>query len=74
MHGALFSFSGFQNTIQYRYINKETIEIDFEGFREDISNASVDSVVILHACGHNPTGLDLSKEQWRTIAGIMKVS
>lgn len=55
-------------------MNRETIEIDFEGFCEDISNAPVDSVVILHACGHNPSGLDLSKEQWRTVAEIMKVS
>jgi len=74
MHDSIFSFSGFQNKIQYRYMNRETIEIDFEGFCEDISNAPVDSVVILHACGHNPSGLDLSKEQWRTVAEIMKVS
>ncbi|XP_001943882.1 aspartate aminotransferase, cytoplasmic [Acyrthosiphon pisum] len=72
MHGTVFSLSGFKNKIQYRYINRETIEIDFEGLCEDISNAPSDSVVILHACGHNPTGLDPSKEQWRTIAEIMK--
>ncbi|XP_022173895.1 aspartate aminotransferase, cytoplasmic-like isoform X2 [Myzus persicae] len=72
LHGTLFSFSGFRNEIQYRYMNKETIDIDFEGLCEDISNASVDSVIILHVCGHNPTGLDLTKEQWKTIAEIMK--
>lgn len=30
------------------------------------------SVVILHACAHNPTGFDPSKEQWREIARLMK--
>lgn len=55
-------------------MNRETKAIDFDGLCEDISNATVDSVVILHACGHNPTGLDLTKDQWRTIAEIMKVS
>lgn len=74
MHGSVFSLSGFQNTFQYRYMNRESKEIDFEGFSEDLSNASVNSVVILHACGHNPTGLDLTKEQWRKIAEIIKVS
>ncbi|XP_060842917.1 aspartate aminotransferase, cytoplasmic-like isoform X1 [Rhopalosiphum padi] len=72
MHGTVFSFSGFQNILQYRYLNRETKLIDFEGFCEDISNAPIDSVIILHACGHNPTGLDLTKEQWKIIAEIMK--
>ncbi|KAF0767189.1 aspartate aminotransferase, cytoplasmic-like isoform X1, partial [Aphis craccivora] len=72
MHGTVFSFSGFSNKFEYRYLNKETKLIDFEGFCEDMSNAPIDSVVILHACGHNPTGLDLTKEQWRTISIIMK--
>ncbi|KAE9541758.1 hypothetical protein AGLY_003749 [Aphis glycines] len=72
IHGTVFSFSGFQNMIQYRYLSRETKSIDFEGLCEDISNAPFHSVVLLHACGHNPTGLDLTKEQWRTIAEIMK--
>ncbi|XP_027851284.2 aspartate aminotransferase, cytoplasmic-like isoform X1 [Aphis gossypii] len=72
MHGTVFSFSGFSNKFKYRYLNKETKLIDFEGFCEDMSNAPIDSVVILHACGHNPTGLDLTKEQWRTVSEIMK--
>uniref|UniRef100_A0A2H8TUG7 aspartate transaminase n=1 Tax=Melanaphis sacchari TaxID=742174 RepID=A0A2H8TUG7_9HEMI len=72
VHGELFLYSGFQNKFQYRYLNRETKSIDFEGFCEDISNAPIDSVVLLHACGHNPTGLDLTKEQWKTIAKIMK--
>ena len=32
------------------------------------------SIVILHACAHNPTGVDPTKEQWRSIADVMEVS
>jgi len=41
---------------------------------EDLSNAAPNSVIILHACGHNPTGVDLTKEQWIAVAKIIKIS
>lgn len=37
-----------------------------------LKQAEPNSVVILHACAHNPTGFDPSKEQWREIAHLMK--
>ena len=37
---------------------------------EDLSNAPAKSVIVLHACAHNPTGLDPTKEQWEKIADI----
>ena len=37
---------------------------------EDLHNAPVGSVVLLHACAHNPTGVDPTPEQWQ---GILKV-
>lgn len=37
-----------------------------------LRQAEPNSVVILHACAHNPTGFDPSKEQWREIAQLMK--
>ncbi len=39
-----------------------------------IQNAPEGSVFILHACAHNPTGVDPNKEQWKGIMDIMKVS
>ncbi len=39
-----------------------------------IQNAPEGSVFILHACAHNPTGVDPNKEQWKGIMGVMKVS
>lgn len=37
-----------------------------------LNTAEPGSVIILHACAHNPTGLDPTPEQWREIGGIMK--
>lgn len=69
----MFLASGYPNVLTYRYLNKEMNVIDFKGFCEDISSAPQNSVIILHACGHNPTGLDISKDQWKIIAEIIKV-
>lgn len=38
----------------------------------DLNNAPQNAVIILHACAHNPTGIDLSEEQWKQIASVMK--
>lgn len=39
---------------------------------EDLSNAQAGSVVLLHACAHNPTGVDPLPEEWKAIAEVMK--
>lgn len=36
--------------------------------------APENAVVVLHACAHNPTGVDPSREQWKEIAEVVKVS
>lgn len=40
---------------------------------EDLENAPDGSVILLHACAHNPTGCDPTQQQWITIANIMEV-
>lgn len=65
--------SGFKEAKTYRYWNEEKRSLDCDGFFEDLLNAPEQSVIILHGCAHNPTGLDPTKEQWKQIAGIMKV-
>lgn len=52
------------NTIQYRYYNPITKGLDFEGMIEDFKSAPEGSVVIIQTAGHNPTGVDIQKEQW----------
>ena len=53
------------NVKQYRYYNKSTVGLDFTGMMEDITVMPTGSVVLLHACAHNPTGIDLNDEQWK---------
>ncbi|KAM0431882.1 hypothetical protein ACHAPT_005135 [Fusarium lateritium] len=56
----------------YPYFHKETKGLDFEGFKETLQSAPEGSVFVLHACAHNPTGVDPTQEQWTEIAAIMK--
>lgn len=70
-HGAVFKDSGLE-VEKYRYYNKETIGLDFEGMVEDIKNAPKQSVFLLHACAHNPTGVDPTPEQWKEISNAIK--
>ncbi|XP_034254523.1 aspartate aminotransferase, cytoplasmic [Thrips palmi] len=71
-HGLIFSNAGFTEPRQYRYWNPETRNIDFEGMLEDLKNAPKGSVIILHACAHNPTGCDPTPEQWEKIADVIE--
>lgn len=57
---------------KYRYWNEEQMEIDFEGMISDLERASERSIIILHASGHNPTGLDISQTQWTKVAEVCK--
>jgi len=70
-HKAVFSDSGLQ-VKQYRYYNKDTIGLDFDGMVEDIKKMPKGSMILLHACAHNPTGVDPTEEQWRAISDAVK--
>ena len=52
---------------EYRYYDPNTKGLNFGGLKEDLTNAPEGSVVILHACAHNPTGVDLNKPQWNEL-------
>ncbi|BAE58257.1 unnamed protein product [Aspergillus oryzae RIB40] len=70
-HNAVFKDSGLE-VEKYRYYNKDTIGLDFEGLIADIKAAPENSIILLHACAHNPTGVDPTQEQWRQISDVMK--
>ncbi|ODQ63927.1 mitochondrial TPA: aspartate transaminase [Nadsonia fulvescens var. elongata DSM 6958] len=70
-HAAVFRSSGLQPET-YRYYNKETIGLDFEGLIEDLKNAEDGTAVLLHACAHNPTGVDPTPDQWKQISEVVK--
>lgn len=54
-------------TEMYRYYDRSTNFLAFEGMLEDIKNAPKGSIILLHACAHNPTGCDPTPEQWNEI-------
>ncbi|RNF05182.1 putative aspartate aminotransferase [Trypanosoma rangeli] len=71
-HYAVMSTAGLTDLRQYRYYNDTRRCLDFEGLMEDLGAAPAGSVVILHACAHNPTGMDPTHEQWGEIAKLFK--
>lgn len=55
---------------EYRYYKAETHDKDFDAMVEDLSSAQAGDLVLLHGCCHNPTGIDLTQTQWKTIAQL----
>lgn len=70
-HGSVFAASGIQIR-QYRYFDKKTKGLDINGMIEDLEAATAGSVVLLHTCAHNPTGVDPTEAQWQQIADVCK--
>ncbi|KAK3675153.1 aspartate transaminase aat1 [Recurvomyces mirabilis] len=70
-HKAVFLDSGLE-VKQYRYYNKDTIGLDFDGMIADIKAMPKNSILLLHACAHNPTGIDPTEEQWKGISDAVK--
>ncbi|ATZ45342.1 Bcaat2 [Botrytis cinerea B05.10] len=55
----------------YPYYNKESHTIDFENMITNLRKEAIaGDVIILHACAHNPTGMDLDKQQWKVVADV----
>lgn len=65
-HNAIFTSQGVQ-TVSYPYWQASTKTLDMSGFLESIRNAPNGSIILLHACAHNPTGLDPTQRQWSDI-------
>ncbi|UGQ44867.1 amino acid aminotransferase [Massilia endophytica] len=62
-HRALFESAGFKVN-NYAYFDAATHGVNFAGMLADLKAMPAGSVVVLHACCHNPTGADLTQEQW----------
>ncbi|KAF9521201.1 hypothetical protein BS47DRAFT_1335319 [Hydnum rufescens UP504] len=69
-HDAIFKNVGI-TPVDYPYYNPATIGLDYNGFLAALRNAVPRSVFLLHACAHNPTGVDPTKKQWTAIADVM---
>ncbi len=71
-HRALFESAGFVVN-SYAYYNAATHGVNFSAMLADLSAMPRGSIVLLHACCHNPTGADLNSEQWgEVIAAVAK--
>ncbi|CAG8775524.1 28898_t:CDS:2 [Dentiscutata erythropus] len=70
-HKPIFNNVGFE-VRDYAYYNPKTIGLDFDGMLDSLDNAPEGSIILLHACAHNPTGVDPTQEQWKAIADVME--
>ncbi|RZA10118.1 MAG: aminotransferase class I/II-fold pyridoxal phosphate-dependent enzyme, partial [Proteobacteria bacterium] len=62
-HRALFETAGF-NVQNYRYYDATSNDVNRSGMLEDLDALPAGSIVVLHACCHNPTGVDLGASDW----------
>lgn len=68
-HRALFEAAGF--TVEtYPYFDPATRGVAFDAMRDFLATQQAGTIVLLHACCHNPTGADLSAAQWREIVAV----
>jgi aromatic-amino-acid transaminase len=70
-HRALFTNAGFE-VVSYPYYDAKRRGIDFEAMLASLESAAAGTVVVLHACCHNPTGYDLTPDQWSQVVGAVK--
>jgi aspartate/tyrosine/aromatic aminotransferase len=68
-HNGIFGAAGFEIK-QYGYYNPESRDLDFDLLMNDLQNIPVGDVVVLHACCHNPSGVDLTNDQWKQVATL----
>ena len=70
-HRAVFGAAGF-DVLEYSYFDAQTHGVDFPAMLADLQKLQPGTVVLLHACCHNPTGADLTVDQWKQVAEVLK--
>jgi len=70
-HIPIFKNAG-MDVRKYRYYDSATSTLDYEGLKSDIEAMPEQSIILLHACAHNPTGMDPTMEQWAEISHLIK--
>ncbi|CDF95731.1 MULTISPECIES: amino acid aminotransferase [unclassified Pseudomonas] len=69
IHETIFATAGVKAS-HYPYVGSDN-RLDFEAMLAALSQAPKGDVVLLHACCHNPTGFDLSQDQWRQVLEVV---
>src|SRR5438477_6472114 len=70
-HRQLFEAAGF-TVRNYPYYDPKTHGLDFPGMRSALNSLPAGAIVVLHACCHNPTGVDLNAQQWSEVLAIVQ--
>ena len=70
-HDGVFTAAGL-TVKSYPYYDYENKCLDFEGMLEALKQVSADDAVLIHACCHNPSGMDLDQQQWQQVAQVAR--
>ena len=70
-HRQLFEAAGFQ-VEDYPYYDASTRGINFAGMKASLLGLPAGSIVVLHACCHNPTGADMTTDQWKDVVAAIR--
>ncbi|MFV3406201.1 amino acid aminotransferase [Pseudomonas sp. NY15463] len=70
-HRAIFEGAGFK-VHSYPYFDAATRGVDFAGMLATLNTLPANSIVLLHPCCHNPTGVDLEPGQWQQVVEVVK--
>jgi len=70
-HRQLFEAAGFKVSA-YPYYDPRTRGVDFAAMRRALEGLPAGSIVVLHSCCHNPTGADLTQEEWREVLAVVQ--
>ena len=70
-HRQLFEAAGF-TVRSYPYYDPKTHGLDFAGMCNTLNSLLAGAIVVLHACCHNPTGVDLSADNWSEVLAIVQ--
>lgn len=69
-HTPLLGSAGLQLK-SYPYYDAAHKDIRFDEMLETLNNVPGGDIVLLHGCCHNPTGMDLSRNQWQAVADVI---
>ncbi len=72
-HRALFTQAGFE-VDSYAYYDAAKRGVNFDGMLASLNAAAAGTIVVLHACCHNPTGYDITADQWDQVIAVVKAS
>lgn len=69
-HPSIIKYLG-MDMAEYRYFDAATRGVDFAGLMEDLAQVAAGDAVLLHGCCHNPTGANLTMDQWAQVVDLL---